>query len=56
MATAIVTVLLGGFRFWRQQNAMVRGKIFTASWETLVVGILGLLVRRDNGPRCGGKS
>ncbi|KAL8766008.1 MAG: hypothetical protein Q9209_007097 [Squamulea sp. 1 TL-2023] len=30
---AIVVSLLGAYRFWRQQNAMLRGKILCGGWE-----------------------
>lgn len=30
---AIVVNLLGAYRFWRQQNAMLRGKIYGGGWE-----------------------
>jgi uncharacterized membrane protein YidH (DUF202 family) len=33
----MVVLLLGAFRFWRQQNAMVRGKVFAGGWEVGVV-------------------
>ncbi|KAL8670722.1 MAG: hypothetical protein Q9168_004749 [Polycauliona sp. 1 TL-2023] len=32
-AAAIVTNLLGAHRFWRQQNAMLRGKVLCGGWE-----------------------
>ncbi|KAL8778626.1 MAG: hypothetical protein Q9203_001628 [Teloschistes exilis] len=34
---AIVVNLLGTYRFWRQQNAMLRGKILCGGWEMLVI-------------------
>ena len=42
---ALVAVLFGATRFWRQQNAVVRGKVYTASWEPLGVGAIIGLVR-----------
>ena len=36
---SIVVVLLGYVRFWRQQTAMARGKVWAGGWE--VLGILG---------------
>ncbi|KAK4959575.1 hypothetical protein LTR66_011249 [Elasticomyces elasticus] len=30
---AIVLVLLGAYRSWRQQNAMARGKVWVGGWE-----------------------
>ncbi|EOD51906.1 hypothetical protein UCRNP2_1303 [Neofusicoccum parvum UCRNP2] len=41
---AIAMVLLGAFRFWRQQNAMVRGKVFAGGWEILTIMIGSLLL------------
>ncbi|KAF2421000.1 hypothetical protein EJ08DRAFT_597951 [Tothia fuscella] len=37
---AIVIVLIGAFRFWRQQSAMGRGKVWAGGWEinTIMVG------------------
>ncbi|KAL8906139.1 MAG: hypothetical protein Q9171_006395 [Xanthocarpia ochracea] len=42
---AIFTNLLGAYRFWRQQNAMLRGKILCGGWEvyaTLVTVLVTL--------------
>lgn len=44
VAAAIVVILLGGFRFWRQQNAILRGKINARGWELVIVLILVFLV------------
>lgn len=38
IATAILVILLGAFRFWRQQNAIVRNKIHAAGWEVYTTG------------------
>ncbi|EGP87391.1 uncharacterized protein MYCGRDRAFT_93582 [Zymoseptoria tritici IPO323] len=35
---ALCTALLGGIRFWRQQTAMARGKVWAGGWETMVIG------------------
>lgn len=40
IGSAIVVVLAGGHRYWRQQNAMVRGKVWAAGWELDLVGFL----------------
>lgn len=40
VAASIATVLLGTVRVWRQQEAMVRGRILTASWETMGIAVL----------------
>ncbi|OQE11951.1 hypothetical protein PENFLA_c067G08953 [Penicillium flavigenum] len=37
---AILVALVGAYRFWRQQNAIARGKIFAGGWELNSVGIL----------------
>ncbi|KAK5278607.1 hypothetical protein LTR16_008431, partial [Cryomyces antarcticus] len=34
---AILMTLLGAYRSWRQQNAMVRGKVWAGGWEILAV-------------------
>lgn len=43
-ATAMVVIVLGAYRFWRQQSAMVRGKIYAGGWEILTIGALIALV------------
>lgn len=42
IGTAIVVLLLGAFRFWKQQNALVRGKIHAGGWE--INTIMGLAI------------
>ncbi|KAG0154601.1 hypothetical protein PDIDSM_169 [Penicillium digitatum] len=37
---AILVALVGAYRFWRQQNAISRGKIYAGGWELNSVGIL----------------
>jgi len=37
IGSAIVVVLLGAVRFWRQQRAIVRGKVWAGGWEINVV-------------------
>ncbi|KAJ6010062.1 hypothetical protein N7499_004535 [Penicillium canescens] len=37
---AIVVALVGAYRFWRQQNAIARGKVHAGGWELNSVGIL----------------
>jgi hypothetical protein len=44
MCMAIVVVLVGAFRFWKLQNALVRGKAHTGGWEVLLVMGLSVLV------------
>ena len=40
----MVIVLIGAFRFWRQQNAMAREKYHVGGWETISVGLITLAV------------
>jgi uncharacterized membrane protein YidH (DUF202 family) len=42
ITSAIVVVLIGAVRFWRQQGSMVRGKIWAGGWE--VYATMGLSV------------
>lgn len=44
VAASIIVSLLGGLHFWRQQNAMIRGKIFSAPGETMTTGLLCIVV------------
>lgn len=37
---ALVIVGIGAFRFWRQQSAIVSGKIHAGGWELNSVGFL----------------
>ncbi|OJD29447.1 uncharacterized protein BKCO1_8000022 [Diplodia corticola] len=39
ITAAIAVLILGAFRFWRQQNAIVRGKVFAGGWEILAIMI-----------------
>lgn len=39
MVVAILVCLLGAYRFWRQQNAMLRGKVYAGGWEINTIGI-----------------
>jgi len=41
---AIVVLLLGAYRFWRQQNAMLRGKIHAGGWEMNAIGMTVFMV------------
>jgi uncharacterized membrane protein YidH (DUF202 family) len=41
---AIVVALIGAFRFWRQQNAISRGKVYAGGWELNFVGIFLFIV------------
>lgn len=42
---AICVSLLGTHRFWRQQNAMLRGKVLGGGWEMLATFAIVLAVR-----------
>ncbi|KZF25312.1 hypothetical protein L228DRAFT_280563 [Xylona heveae TC161] len=44
LGSAIVVVLSGAFRCWRQQNAMVRRKILVGGWELKLIGTLTALI------------
>lgn len=45
IGAAIVVLLLGAYRFWRQQNAMLRGKVHAGGWEMNVIGMTVFMVR-----------
>ena len=36
---AIIVLLLGAYRFWRQQNAILRGKVHAGGWDMNVIGL-----------------
>lgn len=36
---AVIVALIGAYRFWRQQNAIARGKVHAGGWELNFVGI-----------------
>ncbi|MCJ1477573.1 hypothetical protein MMC13_006246 [Lambiella insularis] len=40
---AMVITVLGSWRFWRQQNALARGKIHAGGWEINSIAVFGLL-------------
>lgn len=42
---AIVVAILGAARFWRQQMAIARGKVFAGGWELNAIGGLTMSVR-----------
>ena len=44
IGAAIVVVGLGAIRFWRQQSAMSRGKVWAGGWEVKVIMVLAVLV------------
>lgn len=46
---AIVIAVLGAYRFWKQQSAMLRGKIHVWGWEMAIIGITALSVSTNRG-------
>lgn len=41
---AIVVALIGAYRFWKQQNAVSLGKVYSGGWELNFIGLLVTLV------------
>ena len=54
IVAAIIVLLLGAYRFWRQQNAMLRGKVHAGGWEINAIGVTITMVRSSAiyGLRC----
>jgi uncharacterized membrane protein YidH (DUF202 family) len=47
IGTAIFVLFVGAIRFWRLQNALVRGKALAGGWELFVIiGISALVSMR----------
>lgn len=44
IAAAILVLLLGAFRSWRQQNAMLRSKVHAGGWEIMVLMLTVFIV------------
>ena len=44
IVAAILVLLLGAYRFWRQQNAILRGKVHAGGWEVNMIGLIIFLV------------
>ena len=44
IGSALVITVVGSWRFWRQQNALARGKIHVGGWEINTVAMVSLLV------------
>ena len=42
--TALLYALLGAYRFWRQQTAIARGKVWAGGFELKIIGSWSLLV------------
>ena len=44
ICAAVIVLVLGFYRFWRQQNAILRGKVHAGGFELRVIMIVYLLV------------
>jgi uncharacterized membrane protein YidH (DUF202 family) len=44
VSSSIVVLLCGAFRFWRQQSAMVKGKVWAGGFEMVIIGIVCVVV------------
>jgi len=44
IVASMVVLLLGAVRFWRQQNAILRGKVHAGGWEINAIGVIVFLV------------
>ena len=44
IGAAFIVILLGAYRFWRQQNAILRGKVHAGGWEINAIGLTITLV------------
>ncbi|CAI6279865.1 unnamed protein product [Periconia digitata] len=40
----MVVLLVGAYRFWLQQNAIVRGKIYAGGWDIVCLMVLSILI------------
>lgn len=49
---AVVVALIGAYRFWRQQSAISKGKVYAGGWELNWVGILLFAVSSIPGASC----
>lgn len=47
-ASALLVALLGTSRFWRQQNAMVQGKVLVGGLEVQVIALWCFVVSRES--------
>lgn len=41
---AIVVAVLGAVRFWKQQSAILRDKVWAGGWEIMVIIVLSVIV------------
>ena len=44
IGAAIVVLVLGAYRCWRQQNAILRGKVHAGGWDLNAIGLIVVLV------------
>jgi uncharacterized membrane protein YidH (DUF202 family) len=44
IGVGMVVLLIGAYRFWRQQHAMLRGTVYAGGWEITVIMLLCTLV------------
>ncbi|MCJ1436167.1 hypothetical protein MMC27_005545 [Xylographa pallens] len=44
IGSALVVTLVGSWRFWRQQNALARGKIHAGGWEISTIATMTTLL------------
>ena len=44
IAFGMVVLFIGAFRFWRQQNALARGKVHAGGWEITAIMAISILV------------
>lgn len=51
IVAAILVLLLGTYRTWRQQNAMLRGKVYAGGWEINAIGLVVLMVCLAENPK-----
>ena len=45
IVAAMLVQVLGTIRFWRQQNAILRGKVHVGGWELNAIGVTVFTVR-----------
>lgn len=56
IVAAVIVSILGSYRFWRQQNAMLRGKVHAGGWEVNAVGLTVFTVELYLFKNCWGRS
>ncbi|MCJ1396998.1 hypothetical protein MMC11_000190 [Xylographa trunciseda] len=44
IGSALVVTIFGSWRFWRQQNALARGKIHAGGWEIDAIATITILL------------